>query len=132
MDLAYRGGTITCYPEFVPQPGSRETPVAAHVGAVIEAQFNTDNEAFAEDINGQLQEIPNTGRTEIAYVYLTQPPDEIQGTYRPDLPDYQGVTVEIVADLRGDSVSGDIALRGARVGEGQYLEIARYRGTAEP
>ena len=131
LELAYRGGTITCYPEFVPQPGSRDTPVPAHVGVVVEARFDTDNGAFAETISGQLQEFSNPALAENAYVYLIRSPDEIQGSYRPDPPVDQGVTVEIVATFRGDSVSGDIALRGAPLGESQYLEIARFQGTAQ-
>ena len=64
-------------------------------------------------------------------MYLVRPVDEIQGTYRPDLPDNQGVTVEIDPLFFGDAIKGDIALRGASL-ENQYLEIARFQGSAQP
>jgi hypothetical protein len=124
LELAYHGGTITCYPDFVPQPGSRETPVPAHVGMVMAAQFDTDNGAFAEMGETNLDEPPIPGYADI---FLSRTPDEIEGSYRPD---YQGVNVEIAATLKGDSVNGVIALRGAPLGDSQYLVIGRYQGIA--
>jgi hypothetical protein len=91
---------------------------------VVEAQFDTDNGAFVEIGETNLDEPPVAGYADI---FLSRTPDELQGSYRPDS---QGVNVEIAATLRGDSVNGVIALRGAPLGDSQYLVIGRYQGVA--
>lgn len=131
LQLTFRGGTITCYPAFVPPPGGRETPVPAHVGVVLEVQFITANGAFAETVDTELGELLAPG---YAYVDFSRRPNEIQGTYRPDLPGYHDdVLVDIAATLRGDSATGVIALRGTPLGQGSdYILIANWQGAAPP
>jgi hypothetical protein len=105
--LTYRGGAITCYPPYVPPPGSTRAFKREQVGVVIEVQFSTANGAFAETVDTDLK-----GGSGGGTLSFSRRPDEIQGTYQPDLPGYDVVSVGASGSFRDEWTNGVVFLIG--------------------
>ena len=102
--LTYDRGTLTCYPEIDPPPWSNTAIMFAQIGIVMEMQFLTEGGAFAEGFETEIK-----GRNgSVSFDYSTTP-DQLKGTYRPDLPGYQEVMVGLAGDfLAGRQTDGEV------------------------
>jgi hypothetical protein len=101
--FAYRGGGMTCYPAIVPPPGSTRPFVFEQVGVVMDIQFFTDGGAFAETFEAEIK-----GRDGGGTFFYDTTPDRLQGTYRPDLPGYEGAGVGFWGNVGGDQTNGGV------------------------
>ena len=109
--LAYQGGDVTCYPAFVPPPGSTLPVISEQVGIVMDMQFLTEGGAFNEQFETEIK-----GRAGYASFSYSTTPDKLHGTYRPDLPGYEAVGVGFWGNFGGDGTNGGVDKSGVPPG----------------
>jgi hypothetical protein len=121
--IAYRAGALTCYPAIVPPEGSTRPQVAAQVGVVMDMQFLAEGGAFAEHFATELK-----GRAggSVTFSYATSP-DNLRGTYRPDLPGYEDVLVGFFGSFDGDLTNGAVVQSGIPPGHvSELIPVAQW------
>jgi hypothetical protein len=124
LRLTYRGGAITCYPAFVPPPGSSQAFRAVQFNIIMDVEFNTENGSFAETVDTELMGWSPGGLGDLSFL---RRPEEIQGTYRPDLPGYEDVFVGVSATFNGDSAGGVVFQTGTPPGKvSEFIPIAYF------
>ena len=120
--IAYRGGALTCYPAIVPPEGSTRPQIAAQVGVVIDAQFLTEGGAFDEQFDMEIK-----GRSGGVNFSYSTTPDKLRGTYRPDLPGYEDVSVGFVGYFGGDLTNGSVLESGIPPGHvSELIPVAQW------
>jgi hypothetical protein len=106
--LTYDRGKVTCYPEIDPPPWSTAPIIFAQIGIIVEMQFLTERGAFAERFETEIK----GRRGSVSFEYSTTP-DQIKGTYRPDLPGYQEVMVGFAGNFfAGPQTNGEVSQSG--------------------
>lgn len=126
--LRYEGGPITCYPRYVPPPWSARLLIDERIGLVVEVELDTADGAFAERVQSELK-----GGHVGGSLSLSRRPEELQGTYRPDLPGYEDVRVGMSGNFWGDWSNGVILQTGQRPGyASEYIPLAYWQPTTDP
>ena len=126
--LTYNGGAVTCYPRQDPPPGSLMPIIGERVGVVVDVQFLTEDGSFAEMFEAELK--GGSGGGDLSFSRL---PEELQGTYRPDLPDYQGVVVGFYGRFANEWTNGVVSASGQRPGQvSEYIPLAYWQPEAAP
>jgi hypothetical protein len=111
LRLGYQGGRLVCYPAVVPPSGSTRPVVLEQVGIVVAMQLKTEDGAFDEQFQAEIK-----GRNGyVSFEYGTEP-ENLRGTYRPNLPGYQDVEVGFWGNLAKNETNGGIDESGAPPG----------------
>ena len=123
LRLTYTGGAITCYPRYVPPPYSKRPVIFEQVGLAMQVEFDTADGRFAEQAETELK-----GGSRGGTLSFSRRPEEIQGTYRPQLPGYEDVQVGIWGNFFGDWTNGGIGQSGQRPGHAsEYIPLAYWQ-----
>src|ERR1700687_5639930 len=124
IQLAYRGGALTCYPAIVAPPGSTRPDILEQIGIVVDMQFVTADGGFQERFDTEIK-----GRQGyVSFSYGTAP-DNLRGTYRPDLPGYQDVQVGFVGNFGGSVTNGAVVQSGVPPGRVSELSFVAQWAT---
>jgi hypothetical protein len=120
IHVAYQGGSLTCYPAYTPPPGSTVPASLDQIGIVSHVEFVTAGGAFQEKLDTELKgrSEGSTGSVEFSHDFKVE---DIQGTYRPDLPGYVGQFVSIGGRLSDDSTDGSIEQGGQLPGHASQI-----------
>jgi len=116
--VAYRGGDLICHPAFVPPPESSAPVRPAWIEMELQGEVVT--------VDGSFQE---TFRTPLRRGTLSPSfrPEEIQGTYTPNLPEWREVTVGFSMLFDGEETWGRVVKTGHPPGKTSTLvPVARW------
>jgi hypothetical protein len=118
LAVSYAQGKLVCHPPLQSGPtGPDEGP---HVTVDVEVAFATDDGAFHERLTGELDGFDSNS----AHLSGSVPQSDLGGTYDPNMPDLQDVSVSLDASLTPTGTQGTLLKGGqksAQVGEVAFV-----------
>lgn len=133
IELTYRGGKMTCYPEGWIPPGTLPPIGPERLSVEMQAKFVTSDGQFVEAFLTSLDLTPVTEY--ITFGYSVRDQDQLQGTSRADVPGYEHVAVTTYGTLNRETTSGAVSMHGWSRKEKRYSGtassvVARWAGAA--